>query len=113
MDAPILIFERPGADLVLRQVLEESVSAPHSDILLATRSRFVVLAPAFAMTEGFYRCCETVEDALAALATAAEVFSGDVEEVPVRLVVEPDTRQLLESIIAGMGGLEQAPANDS
>ena len=41
--------------------------------------------------EGFYRCCETAEDVLAALAAAARVFSRDLEEVPVRLVVEPDT----------------------
>lgn len=108
-----MIFERPGADLVLRKVLEAFISPPHAEILLATPSRFVVLAPPRGSEEGFHRCGETVEDALAALATAAEVFSGDVEDVPVRLVVEPDTRQLLESIIAGIGGLEQAPANDS
>lgn len=112
MEARIVIFERPGADLTLREVLEATVSPEHARILMKTPSLFVVVAPASASADAYYGRCETLGDVLNALSALARAFGGDVEDVSIHLAVEPEMQRLLESAIAGIAALGQLAANE-
>ena len=107
------VFERPGADAALRETLETAVSPGHARILMASPSRFVVIAPASDAAEGRYVRCETLDEVLNAIGAIGLARGGaGAGDVAVHHSVEPETQRWLESAVDGIEALGQPAAND-